>query len=195
MTNFDLSHVKPVDVAADQGIRLLNLGPTILVSAAADGEKDVMAAAWCCNLDLSPTKLTVVLSKEHKTRKLLEKTGEFIIQVPAAALAKLTLDVGSVSMNDDPQKLEHCGVELFDPEGGDRPYVKGCCAWMLCKVIPEPETQQKYDLFIADVVKAWADDRVFDGHHWQFEKAGDEWRTLHYVAGGRFYKIGEALDI
>ena len=36
---------------------------------------------------------------------------------------------------------------------------------------------------------------AFAGGHWRFEHADPAWRSLHYVAGGRFYATGEALDV
>jgi len=59
--------------------------------------------------------------------------------------------------------------------------------------VPEPHNQQVYDLFIGEVTAAWADDRVFRNGHWEFESAGPEWRSIHHVAGGHFYAIGEAI--
>lgn len=46
------SHI--VAVALEKAYRLLNHGPTVLVSASADGIDNVMAAAWSCALDFSP---------------------------------------------------------------------------------------------------------------------------------------------
>ena len=60
---------------------------------------------------------------------------------------------------------------------------------------PEPHNQQAYDLFIGEVVAAWADDRVFRNGHWEFDTAPDHLRTLHYVAGGQFYATGESIKV
>lgn len=195
MANY-MKHIKPIDL--NEGtLRLLNLGETIVISATDGKETDAMAAAWCCNLDMNPTKLTVVLDKTHKTREILERQpkGEFIIQIPNVKTAPVAFALGSVSAHDDPEKLEHCGAKFFDPEGLGRPFLKGCNAWIVCRLIPEPQNQKKYDLFIAEAVAAWADDRVFDGRHWHFRKAGRAWRTIHYVQGGRFYMIGRGFDL
>jgi flavin reductase (DIM6/NTAB) family NADH-FMN oxidoreductase RutF len=62
-------------------------------------------------------------------------------------------------------------------------------------LVPEPHNQQSYDLFIGEVVAAWADPRVFSDGRWHFEDSPDELRTLHYVAGGQFYVTGEALKV
>ncbi len=181
-------------VALAKASRLINHGPTILVSASHEGVENVMAAAWVCALDFDPPKLTVVLDKETKTRELIEKSGEFVIQVPTLAQLELTRKVGSVSMHDDVDKLKHANVKLFSFENYSLPFVEGCSAWMACKLIPEPHNQNKYDLFIGQVTAAWSDTRVFKDGHWNFENADTNLRSIHHVAGGNFYAIGEVFS-
>lgn len=185
------SHIATVEL--EKAYRLINHGPTVLVSARHAGVDNVMAAAWACALDFAPPKLTVVLDKSSKTRELIEQSGTFVIQVPTVALLQLTNAVGNMSLNDTPDKLKRCAVELFGFEGHDLPFVAGCSAWLACKLIPEPHNQQAYDLFIGEVVGAWADVRVFSNGRWHFEDADPGMRSLHHVAGGHFYAIGEPL--
>ena len=187
------SHISPVDL--QKAYRLINHGPTVLVSARHAGVDNVMAAAWACALDFAPPKLTVVLDKSSKTRELIEKSGAFVIQVPTAAQLLLTNTVGTLSLSTEPDKLKKSGVELFGIEGHDLPFVAGCSAWLACKLIPEPHNQQAYDLFIGEVVGAWADTRVFSDGRWHFEDAAPSWRSLHHVAGGNFYAIGKPLTV
>ena len=59
-------------VPLDKASRLLNHGPTVLVSAQYQGERNVMSTAWACALDLAPPKVTVVLDKITSTRALVE---------------------------------------------------------------------------------------------------------------------------
>ncbi|NYE62650.1 flavin reductase (DIM6/NTAB) family NADH-FMN oxidoreductase RutF [Duganella sp. 1224] len=184
-------HIKPV--ALEKAYRLLNHGPTVLVSASHGGVENVMSAAWSCALDFAPPKVTVVLDKATATRPLVEKSGWFALQVPNMAQLQLTYDVGHTSANDAPDKLARFGVGLFRADGYDVPLVKGSSAWLICKVLPEPRNEQVYDLFIGEVVAAYADERVFQNGHWAFENAGPEWRSLHYIAGGNFYAIGDAV--
>lgn len=186
-------HILPVPL--DKASRLLNHGPTVLVSARFGGVDNVMAAAWSCALDFSPPKLTVVLDKIAMTRTLVEKSGRFVIQVPTAPQARLTYELGNRSLREDARKLARSGVELFQIDGVDAPLVKGCSAWLACTVVAEPHNQERYDLFIGEITGAWADSRVFSNGHWDFEHAGPDWRSLHYVAGGHFYAIGAALDV
>ena len=155
----------------------------------------VMAAAWACALDYKPPKLTVVLDKTAKTRELVEKSGTFVIQVPNVAQLDLTYQVGHRSLFDEPGKLAKSGVELFAMDGYDLPFVAGCSAWLACKVVPEPHNQKTYDLFIGEIVGAWSDTRVFKDGHWTFETADPALRSLHYIAGGHFYAIGDPLVV
>ncbi|WP_343730961.1 flavin reductase family protein [Duganella sp.] len=184
-------HIKPVELA--KAYRLLNHGPTVLVSASHGGVDNVMSAAWSCALDFAPPKVTLVLDKATATRPLVEKSGYFALQVPNVGQLQLTYEVGHVSANDTPDKLAKAGVELFRVDGHDVPLVAGSSAWLICKVLPEPRNEQVYDLFIGEVVAAYADDRIFSNGHWHFETADSSLRSLHYIAGGTFYAIGAAL--
>ena len=184
-------HILPVPL--EKAFRLLTHGPTVLVSSHHAGVDNVMAAAWACALDFAPPKLTVVLDKQTATRGLIEASGRFVVQVPNAALLELTNRVGNRSLAEEPDKLANAGVGLLHLAGDTLPFVEGCSAWLECRLVPEPHIQMAYDLFIGEVVAAWADDRAFRDGHWQFENAGPEWRSIHHVAGGQFYAIGEAL--
>ena len=184
-------HIAAVDLA--KAYRLINHGPTVLVSSRLGHVANVMAAAWACALDFSPPKLTVVIDSQTKTREFVDKTGYFGIQVPTVAQVNLTNAVGSNSLNDDPDKLKKSGAELFYIDGFDIPFVAGCTAWLACKVISEPHIQNTYDLFIGEIIGAWSDTRVCKDGRWNFEIADPELRSIHHIAGGNFYAIGDAI--
>lgn len=188
-------HSPITPVPLDKAYRLINHGPTVLVSAHHDGVDNVMAAAWACALDFAPPKLTVVLDKTTRTRDLVERSGRFVIQVPTAAQLTLTHTLGTHSLRDEADKLERSGVQLFRLPGSELPFVDGCAAWLQCRLIVEPHNQATYDLFIGEVVAAWSDARVFRDGHWHFESADPALRSLHYVAGGHFLATGESLTV
>ena len=93
-------HCQPV--ALDKAYRLMNHGPTVLVSASHAGVANVMAAAWAGVLDFTPPKLTVVLDKATATRALIEASGQFALQLPTRAMATLTTGVGTDSTHTVP---------------------------------------------------------------------------------------------
>lgn len=182
-------------VPLEKSYRLINHGPTVLVSGRHNGVDNVMAAAWATGLDFNPPKILVVLDKIAVTRRLIEGSGQFVIQVPTVAQIKLTHAVGNSSLAGQPDKLARHGVELFGFDGFDLPFVAGCSAWLACRLIEEPHNQLAHDLFIGEVIGAWADSRVFSNGHWHFEQADPALRSLHYVAGGQFYATGESLNV
>ncbi|MBL8514387.1 MAG: flavin reductase family protein [Betaproteobacteria bacterium] len=185
---------RAVDLA--KAYRLLNHGPTVLVSSAHQGERNVMAAAWNTALDFTPAKMVVVIDKSTWTRELVEASGVFALNVPARRIARETRAVGATSGRDAPQrdKFALTGLRYFPGAVLDVPLVVGCVAWLECRRIAEPHNEQAHDLFLGEAVAAWADPRVFSNGHWHFE-GHDDLRTLHYVAGGMFLAIGEEIHV
>lgn len=182
MQSVDLSHA----------FRLINHGPTTLITSAHDGKCNIMAAAWVCALDFDPPKISVVIDSKTYTRGLMEAEGTFAINLPCVKQIEMVKKVGSISGRDLPgtDKFTEYGIETFAAYAISAPLVKECVAWLECKIIPEPHNQNTYDLFIAEVVAAHADERVFSGGRWHFE-GHDALRTIHHVAGGAFYATGQ----
>lgn len=195
MTN-QSEFVRPVPL--DRVYRILNIGPTVIVSGKTENDFDAMAAAWNTALDLDPAKAVVILDKSHYTRKLIEESNYFMLSIPTRSIAPQTLFLGSVSKNDEPEKIDQSGIRfLKDVEGlpDDIDLIEGCAAWNLFERISEPHNEAAYDLFIGQAVSAWADERVFKDGRWMFEEVPQALQTIHYVAGGRFYAIGDAIDV
>ncbi|MGJ7553770.1 flavin reductase family protein [Variovorax sp. RB3P1] len=185
-------------VPLDKAYRLMNHGPTVLVSAAHGGQRNIMAAAWAMPLDFAPPKVAVVLDKSTWTRVLLEGAGTFALQVPTRAQLDLTEALGSSSGRELVETSGHdkfaaYGLETFAGTATGAPLLEGCAAWLECRLLPEPHIQERYDLFLGEVIAAQADARVFANGRWNFD-GHDELRTLHHVAGGHFIVDGEAVD-
>jgi flavin reductase (DIM6/NTAB) family NADH-FMN oxidoreductase RutF len=182
---------QPVELP--KAYRLLNHGPTVLVGAAHDGRRNVMAAAWAMPLDFDPPKVAVVIDKSTFTRGLIEGSGGFVLSVPCRAQADLVFTVGSCSGRED-DKFErlHIGAEAAPATGA--PLIDGCVAWLECRLLPEPAIQQRHDLFLGQVVGAWADARVFDGSRWRFDSAPPELRTLHHLGAGAFVSVSDRMQ-
>lgn len=188
-------------VPLPKAYRLLNHGPTVLVSASHSGQRNVMAAAWNMALDFDPCKVSVVIDKSTWTRELIEASGRFALNVPARGIASDVLAIGNTSGRDLDRakytdKFAAFGLDTFAGTDPALPLVTGCIAWLECTLIPEPHNQQRYDLFIGEVTAAWADSRVFANGHWTYDTATPvELQTLHYVAGGTFLSIGSAFNV
>jgi flavin reductase (DIM6/NTAB) family NADH-FMN oxidoreductase RutF len=102
------------------------------------------------------------------------------------------LKVGSESGRDE-DKFQASGLATFPASKIGAPLVADCLGWLECKVVPEPHNQQAYDLFIGEVVAAWAAPDVFSQNRWHFPQ--DDRRSVHYLAGGSFFATGEAFNV
>jgi len=181
----------------NKAYRLLNHGPTVLVSTAHGTQRNIMAAAWNMPLDFDPPKVAIVIDKNTYTRELIEASGHFAINVPCRAQAELVVRVGSSSGRellgkDHDNKFAAFDLPTFPASKIEAPLLQGCVAWLECKVIPEPHIRDAYDLYLAEVVAAHADERVFSDGRWHFE-GHDELRTIHHIAGGNFFASGQAF--
>jgi flavin reductase (DIM6/NTAB) family NADH-FMN oxidoreductase RutF len=156
-----------------------------------------MAAAWNMPVDFSPPKLAVIVDKTTFTRKLVDASGEFALSIPPLGLADLTFTVGSCSGNElsDEDKFSRFGIGTFPGSCVAAPLVEGCIAWLECRVLREPHTEQAYDLVLAEVVAAWADSRVFAaGRYRPVQEVPPPLRTIHHLGAGQFVVPGQQLQ-
>jgi flavin reductase (DIM6/NTAB) family NADH-FMN oxidoreductase RutF len=182
-------------VALKDAYRLLNHGPTTLVTTCEpDGSRpNVMAAAWAMPLDFDPPKVAVVVASGTHTRALLDRTGELVLSVPGVALLDATYRAGSITGR-EVDKWRELGLEQEPASLVRPPLVKGCVAWLECRALDERPLLERHDLFLGEVVAAWAESSVFRAREWRFEGEGDPRRTIHHVARGVFLAAGERLE-
>jgi len=185
-------------VPLEHASRLLNHGPTVLVTSAHGGRRNVMAAAWSMPVEFTPPRIAVVIDKHTFTSELVHASGVFALGLPGPALADLTYTVGSVSGRDlaadGTDKFARFGIETMAGPVLGLPLVAGCSAWLECRLIPEPHAQQAYDTCFAEVVSAQADPRVFAGGRWSLRDDNADLHTLHHLGGGAFAVASRVLQ-
>jgi flavin reductase (DIM6/NTAB) family NADH-FMN oxidoreductase RutF len=185
-------------VAPAHACRLINHGPTVIVSTAHGAQRNLMAAAWSMPVEFTPPRIAVVIDKSTWTRELLLASGRFALNLPGQALADLTYTVGSLSgrpgPDGGPDKFARFGVEPFAGPALGLPLVSGCVAWLECRHLSEPHAEQAYDTFFGEVLSAQADARVFADGRWDFRDDNRALHTLHHLGGGRFALPAAALQ-
>ena len=117
------------------------------------------------------------------------------LNVPCVAQRELVMAAGGMSGKTHPDKLARCQINTQAAPQTGVPLVQGCIAQMECRVLPATaHVAGPHDLILAEVLGAWADERVFSDGRWHFEDAAPQLRSLHHVAGGHFYAIGEPVS-
>lgn len=191
-----MSHHR-IDVPLSQASRLLNHGPTVLVTSAHGSARNVMAAAWAMPLDFDPPKVAVVIDKHTYSHQLIAASGSFALQVPRLDQADLTTTVGNSSGQElakaGTDKFTRYSIAHFAARQVPAPLVADCLAWLECRVIAWPDMTAAHDLYLAEVVSAQADGRVFVQGRWQFDQTEPGLRSLHHLGGGQYVAPGQGL--
>lgn len=177
-----------IPVALQHASRLINHGPTVLVTSAHGGRRNIMAAAWSMPVEFTPPRIAVVIDKSSFTRELVMASGAFALCIPGTVLADLTHAVGSQSGRED-DKFARFGIAAGSgPVLGMPVLEQGCAGWLECRLIPERHTEEAYDTCFGEVVAAAADPRVFADGHWSFRDDNADLQTLHHLGGGNFVR-------
>jgi flavin reductase (DIM6/NTAB) family NADH-FMN oxidoreductase RutF len=183
-----MTHFK--EVALEHASRLVNHGPTVLVTSAHGAARNVMAAAWSMPVEFTPPRIAIVIDKKTYTRELILAGGGFGVCLPGTGLAGLTYAVGSESGRAVDKFAKYGLRARSGPVLGVPLLEDGCAAWLECRLIREPHTEDAYDTCFAEVVAAAADERVFRQGHWHFDDGNSELQTIHHLGAGNFVKSG-----
>ncbi len=181
-----MSHFKTV--ALEHASRLINHGPTVLVTTAHGADRNVMAAAWSMPVEFTPPRIAIVIDKKTWTRELMVASGGFAVCLPGMALARVTHAVGSATGRTIDKFAVHGLQPLPGPALGMPVLEQDCAAWLECRLIREPHTEEAYDTCFAEVVAAAADERIFSGGRWHFDQGNTPLQTIHHLGGGNFVR-------
>ncbi len=171
-----------IQIPPDSAHRLINHGPTVLVSTRDEKESFNLAPiAWNCPVGKNPPTLLIVVGKGHKTKENIEKTGEFIVCVPHRDQTEMVLKTGKIS-GYEVDKFSHFSIEARPAEKVNALVPVGCIGYSECRVNKVVELE-KVNIFIASVVKAWAKKGTFK-ERLLIEK--EEAKTIHHLGGHLF---------
>lgn len=186
-----MSYFQRVDL--DHASRLINHGPTVLVTSAHGDRRNVMAAAWSMPVDFKPPRIAIVIDKHTFTRELISASGAFCICVPGAALVDLTYAVGSSSGREH-DKFERFGITATPSPTFGIPLIEAeCAAWLECRLLPEPHMEEAYDTCFGEVVAAAADSRIFKNGYWTISDDNASLHTIHHLGAGNFVRASDMV--
>jgi len=170
--------------------RLINHGPLILVSTFYKGRPNVCTVAWNMPVDFDPPKVACVIGEDNYTFECAKKTKEFVINVPDKSLLKKVIRCGSSSG----RKVNKFKKYDLTPVPGTKvkaPLIKECVAHLECKLLRE-DLVEEYNLFLAEVVCAWAEKSFFKDNRLLVEKKGA--KTIHHL-GARCFTFPQGVMV
>lgn len=159
--------------------RLIETGPTIMVSTSKGGKDNVMSMSWHTMMEFTPPLIGIILSELNYSFKLLQATKECVINIPTEKLADIVVKVGNIS-GEKIDKFEKFKLTKLPAAKVKAPLVGECYANLECKVV-DTALVKKYNFFVLQVVKAWIDTDIKNP------------KTIHHLGDGRFIVDGKTV--
>jgi len=166
--------------------RLLHPRPTAIVTCVdSEGRPNALAISWMTPVAREPPTVAICVAKKRYSHALISETGEFVINIPSAELVEAVHYCGTVSGRDVPDKIGKAGLTAKPAKVVKAPVVEECPAHLEC-VVKQVVDCGSHDIFVAEVVAAYADPRAFKGGLWELDVVRP---LLH--AGGNVYSKPE----
>ena len=113
--------------------QLLEPGPVVLLTTSRKGRANVMTMSWHMMVEFEPPLVACVVSGANYSFAALRATGECVIAIPAAKLARKVVEVGNCSGR-DVDKFEAIGLTRAPAAKVAPPLVAECFANLECRV-------------------------------------------------------------
>lgn len=179
-----------IEIPLERAHRIVNHGPVVLVtSQAGDDTPNIMTVAWITPVSQAPPMVAVSIGTKSHSHRLILESREFVVNVPPASLVKKVVFCGRVSGR-DVDKFQESGLTPVPGAVVKPPLIDECTGHLECRVHQTVEAGD-HTLFIGKVVKAWAEEKLFQDV-WQVDGQGGE--GLHHL-GGRSFAVSRETRI
>lgn len=145
------------------------------------GKSNVIAVSFCIPVSKEPPMLACAITKTAYSSDLISASGEFVVNVPPAALRRQIYFCGTHSGR-SVDKFQEAGLTPRLARKVGAPIVGECVAFMECSSVHRVPAGDKY-LFIGEVVEAYAKEDLTEGGREIEYAAGDFPRKIY---GTRF---------
>ena len=163
--------------------------PAVLVSCGSvEGEHNLFTVAWTGTVCTNPPMCYISVRPERHSYDIIKRTGEFVINLTTAQLARAT-DWCGVRSGRDYDKFAEMGLALEPaavvqaPVVGESPIAIEC---RVKQIIP----LGSHDMFLADVVNVLVDEKYINPESGRLELERAE--PIVY-SHGEYFQLGEVI--
>ena len=151
------------------------------------GNRNILTIAWTGTVCSDPPMAYISVRKERFSHPMLLETGEFVINLPDAALARAADYCGCVSGR-DVDKFSACSLTPCEMEGVSAPGILEAPVSIACRV-KQVLPLGSHDMFLADVVSVQVAERYIDAKgRFHMEQAG-----LLAYSHGAYFTLGKQV--
>ncbi len=161
--------------------------PPALVTVGEGEEENVLTVAWTGILATTPPKTYISVRPSRHSYALLKKTGEFVLHLPSADIAR-AVDYAGIFTGAKVNKFEKCGFERVKSECVGAPTIADCPVALECRVT-DVLPMGSHDVFMADILRVTCHETLLDEKgKIHMERAG-----LLAYAHGEYYTLGKRV--
>ena len=177
---------KKIDVFEHMGEILNGVKNGVLITSKADDRVNSMTISWgTVGVEWGKPIFVTFIRENRFTRNLLEKNGEFTVNIPIDDSAKKILGFCGSKSGRDIDKAKEIGLTYEDPEIISVPGVKELPLTLECKVIYKqtqdihaiteedlPILMDEYDLLAKEMIKREKEGKGFTFFHFMIDLTG-----------------------
>ncbi|WP_367925362.1 flavin reductase family protein [uncultured Ruthenibacterium sp.] len=170
-----------------KGSTLLAPVPPALVSCGTMDAPNALTIAWTGIINSQPPKTYISVRPERYSYNLIRESGEFVINLPTAALVR-AIDYCGVRSGRNEDKLAAMHLTAQPVEGFSCPMIGESPLSIACRVT-DVVPLGSHDMFLADIVSIHvASDLVDESGRLRLAKAG-----LCAYAHGEYFALGRKI--
>jgi flavin reductase (DIM6/NTAB) family NADH-FMN oxidoreductase RutF len=178
-----LLKTKKVEVAPDMAYRLLHPRHTVLVTCVDKaGKANIITLAWTMPVSINPPMIVMSIAPKRLSYRMIEETGEFVVNVPTIKLVKQSLYCGRIS-GVHVDKFKEARLTPVPAKEVKPPIIKECVAHLECRLVQKIPTGD-HMLFVGEVLAAYVNkgifSKIFDADKVKpvFHMGGDSFVTI-----------------
>jgi flavin reductase (DIM6/NTAB) family NADH-FMN oxidoreductase RutF len=163
--------------------------PLVMVSVAGvdGGDPDIVTLAWVGNVCSAPPMLSISLRPSRHSYGLLQRTHEFVVNVPTRSQAREVDLCGNVSGRDT-DKFAACGFHAVSGARVAAPLIEECPINIEC-VTRHRLSLGAHDLFVGEILAVHFNEDVLDSRG---RLQASKLDPLSYVIG-EYWSLGEKV--
>ena len=177
--------MKKIEVTLSVALRLINSGPVVLITSKYEEVVNIMTAAWTTPISHDPPLVGVSISPRRFSHELIQKSGEFVLNVPGPSLAKQVKLCGTLSGH-KADKFREAQLTPSEAKLVSVPLIEECLGHLECTLVDQYALGD-HTLFVGQVVAARAEAEAFS-ETWLLDD--EETKPLHHL-GGIYYGVLE----
>ena len=171
-----------------KGGAMLSPTPAALVSCGTMEKPNVLTIGWTGIINTVPPKTYISVRPTRYSHKLIEESGEFVINITTTELLKAT-DYCGVHTGKNKDKFKNCGLTPEESEFVSCPAIKESPLSLECKVFNKVSLGS-HDMFMADILAVRVDEKLIDENG---RLALEKCNVLAY-SHGNYYELKKPLE-